>query len=190
MKSLAAALAVAALALAVAGCGFSSEDQDAGSGATIKWYVFNEPGGAFEQAIDTCNKQAGGRYTIQYVRLPTDADQQRELVARRLAAEDTDIDIIGMDVIWTAEFAEAGWILPWEGARAQRAVAGKLRGPRSLPSRARRARSPVHSLIQPASANSAVQFTSIPTMSMSESSAARRRATSSRCWSAFVGRRT
>ena len=31
---------------------------------------------------------------------------------RRLAAEDSDIDLIGMDVIWTAEFAEAGWILP------------------------------------------------------------------------------
>ncbi|MDQ4099018.1 MAG: ABC transporter substrate-binding protein [Chloroflexota bacterium] len=42
--------------------------------------------------------------------LPTNADQQRELLARRLAAEDEDIDIMGMDVIWTAEFAEAGWI--------------------------------------------------------------------------------
>jgi len=29
---------------------------------------------------------------------------------RRLAAEDSDIDIIGMDVIWTAEFAQAKWI--------------------------------------------------------------------------------
>ncbi|MDQ3933520.1 MAG: ABC transporter substrate-binding protein [Actinomycetota bacterium] len=130
MRAVLAALATAAVVLAGAGCGFSGEDAGGGRGATIKWYVFNEPGGAFEQAIDTCNKRSGGSYTIQYVRLPTDADQQRELVARRLAAEDTDIDIIGMDVIWTAEFAEAGWILPWEGARAQRAVEGKLRGPR------------------------------------------------------------
>jgi multiple sugar transport system substrate-binding protein len=121
---------IAGLVLIAAGCGFESEDTGSGSGASIKWYVFNEPGGAFEDAINTCNKQSGGRYTIQYVRLPTDADQQRELVARRLAAEDTDIDLIGMDVIWTAEFAEAGWIEPWERARAQRAVEGKLRGPR------------------------------------------------------------
>ena len=124
-------LLVASLAAAVllaAGCGFS-EEQKGGSGKTIKWYVFNEPGGAFEQAIDTCNKASDGKYTIQYVRLPTDADQQRELVARRLAAEDSDIDIIGMDVIWTAEFAEAGWIREWEGARARRAQQGKLQGP-------------------------------------------------------------
>jgi multiple sugar transport system substrate-binding protein len=29
-------------------------------------------------------------------------------LVHRLAAADPDIDIIGMDVIWTAEFAEAG----------------------------------------------------------------------------------
>ena len=126
----AVALAGVALAAAVvgAGCGFSSEEAG-GSGTTIKWYVFNEPGGGFEQGIKTCNEQAGGRYNIQYVRLPTDADQQRELVARRLAAEDSDIDLIGMDVNWTAEFAEAKWILPWEGPRADAASEGKLEGP-------------------------------------------------------------
>jgi multiple sugar transport system substrate-binding protein len=117
------------VSLLSAGCGFSSEEGGGGRGTTLKWYVFNEPGGAFEQAIDTCNKNSGGRYTIQYVRLPTDADQQRELIARRLAAEDSDIDIIGMDVIWTAEFAEAGWIREWTGERATKAREGKLRGP-------------------------------------------------------------
>jgi multiple sugar transport system substrate-binding protein len=114
--------------LTAGGCGFSSEE-GGGGGKAINWYVFNEPGGAFEQAIDTCNKQANGRYTINYVRLPTNADQQRELVARRLAAEDSDIDIVGMDVIWTAEFAEAGWILPWDGQRERVASEGKLEGP-------------------------------------------------------------
>jgi multiple sugar transport system substrate-binding protein len=127
VRALTAAV-VAVLSCVVAGCGFS-EEQGGGRGKTIRWYVFNEPGGAFNQAIDTCNKQSKGAYTIQYVRLPTDADQQRELVVRRLAAKDSDIDIIGMDVIWTAEFAEAGWIRPWTGARAQRALKGKLQGP-------------------------------------------------------------
>ncbi len=79
--------------------------------------------------LKRCSKESNGRYYLEYNRLPTDADQQRELVARRLAAEDSDIDIIGMDVIWTAEFAEAGWIKPWEGARADRAREGKLDGP-------------------------------------------------------------
>ncbi len=32
-------------------------------------------------------------------------------------------------MIWTAEFAEAEWILPWEGARREAATEGKLDGP-------------------------------------------------------------
>jgi multiple sugar transport system substrate-binding protein len=58
--------------------------------------------------------------------LPADADQQREQLVRRLAAGDSDIDIIGMDVIWTAEFAEAGWILPWPEDHAREATRGRL----------------------------------------------------------------
>jgi multiple sugar transport system substrate-binding protein len=58
--------------------------------------------------------------------LPPDADQQREQVARRLAASDRDIDIIGMDVIWTAEFAEAGWILAWPEPSAKRVSQGRF----------------------------------------------------------------
>ena len=34
-----------------------------------------------------------------------------------------------MDVIWTAEFAEANWIVPWTGARRVEATKGKLEGP-------------------------------------------------------------
>ena len=40
-----------------------------------------------------CNKQANGRYQINYVKLPNNADQQRELIVRRLAAEDDSIDL-------------------------------------------------------------------------------------------------
>ncbi len=125
-----AAIAVTAiLCLAVlSGCGIGGDD--AASGArSINWYVFNEPGGAYEQAISDCNKQADGRYRINYVRLPTDANQQRELIVRRLAAEDDTVDLIGMDVIWTAEFAEAGWISPWTGDDRRVAEQGRLEGP-------------------------------------------------------------
>jgi multiple sugar transport system substrate-binding protein len=59
--------------------------------------------------------------------LPSDADQQREQLVRRLAAKDRSIDIIGMDVIWTPEFAEAEWILPWPEKTASRITAGRLR---------------------------------------------------------------
>jgi multiple sugar transport system substrate-binding protein len=113
---------------AAAGCGVGSEEGGSGARA-INWYVFNEPGGAYDKAVADCNKQANGRYQINYVKLPTDANQQRELIVRRLAAEDDSIDLIGMDVIWTAELAEAEWLLPWEGERESVATEGKLEGP-------------------------------------------------------------
>jgi multiple sugar transport system substrate-binding protein len=92
----------------------------------LRWYVFDEPSGAFEQAAARCSRASRGRYQVELARLPSDADQQREQLVRRLAAGDHDIDLIGMDVIWTAEFAEAGWVLPWEGEAAHTAREGRL----------------------------------------------------------------
>jgi multiple sugar transport system substrate-binding protein len=111
--ALAAFLTVAAL---VAGCG----GDDSGSGSkTLSWFVFNEPGGAYAKAAEDCSKASNGKYEIEFELLPTDASVQREQLVRRLGAEDSSIDIIGMDVIWTAEFANAGWIEEWTGARKQ-----------------------------------------------------------------------
>jgi multiple sugar transport system substrate-binding protein len=117
-----------ATSLALGACGVGGDEGGSGPRA-INWYAFNEPGGSYQQAVDNCNKQANGRYTINYVKLPNIADQQRELLVRRLAAEDDDIDLASLDVIWTAEFAQAEWILPWEGERARAAEEGKLEGP-------------------------------------------------------------
>ena len=125
--TLLALLATLACALAV-GCGVGGDEGGTGPKA-INWYAFNEPGGSYEQAVNNCNKQANGRYTINYMRLPNIADQQRELLVRRLAAEDTDIDLMAIDVIWTAEFAEAGWLKPWTGERRSVAEEDKLEGP-------------------------------------------------------------
>ena len=107
---------------------------------SLHWYVYAERSGAFEQAARRCSDAAQGRYTIEFVALPSDASQQREQLVRRLAAGDTDIDIIGMDVIWTAEFAEAGLLnlaggccgnTPEHIAAIAKGVAGKK--PREVP---------------------------------------------------------
>jgi trehalose/maltose transport system substrate-binding protein len=118
------ALAAACASIAAAGCGGSS-----GGSNTVNWYVFQEPSGAYNDAVANCNKAANGRYKIVLVPLPTSADQQRELVVRRLAAKDSSIDVIGQDVIWTAEFASAGWILPWTGQNRAAVTQGTLAGP-------------------------------------------------------------
>lgn len=110
------------LALALAACG---EEHPPGP-PVLNWYVFDEPSGAFTTAARLCSAASGGAYRIETAALPTDADQQREQLVRRLAARDEAIDIIGMDVIWTAEFARAGWLLPWSGEAAHGARAGRL----------------------------------------------------------------
>ena len=39
------------------------------------------------------------------------------------------MDILGLDVTWEAEFAEAGWILEWTGANKDKATEGTLKVP-------------------------------------------------------------
>ena len=65
-------------------------------------------------------------YTVEPEFLPTDATQQREQLVRRLGAEDSSIDIIGMDVIWTGEFANAGWVEEITGRREGGGDQGRL----------------------------------------------------------------
>ena len=101
-------LSLLAVALVGAGCG----DDEAGSDTSLNWFIFNEPSGGVQAAAQSCSEQSGGRYTINFEYLPSDADGQREQLVRRLGAEDDSLDLIGMDVVWTGEFANAGWIAP------------------------------------------------------------------------------
>src|SRR5689334_916657 len=96
-RALPALVAAIALSAALGGCGGGGSSSGT---TTLKWYVFKEPGGAFDAAAAKCTKDSNGRYKVEVVALPTDSDQQRELIVRRLAAKDKDIDIIGMDVNW------------------------------------------------------------------------------------------
>jgi multiple sugar transport system substrate-binding protein len=80
---------------------------------TLNWFVATQPGGSIQKVAAQCSKASNGRYSIDVQLLPTDASQQREQLVRRLAAKDSTVDLIGMDVIWTAEFANAGWIAPF-----------------------------------------------------------------------------
>ena len=106
-----AVLAAAVIALTAAGCG---DDEPSGAGVDLNFFVATQPGGTIQEVAKRCSEESGGAYTVNVELLPTDASQQREQLVRRLGAEDTTIDIIGMDVIWTAEFANAGWLREWE----------------------------------------------------------------------------
>jgi trehalose/maltose transport system substrate-binding protein len=121
---------VAAVAggLLLAACGGSGSGTTNGK-ATLNFYNFPDNSGAVQQAADTCSKNSGGRYVIKYNKLPNGADGQRQQMVRRLAAKDKSMDILGLDVTWEAEFAEAGWIREWTGANKQQATEGTLKVP-------------------------------------------------------------
>lgn len=115
--------ALALLALGLTGCG-------GGAGAettpTLHWYTAPQNGGSFAAAAKACTEAAQGKYRVVVEPLPADATQQREQLVRRLAASDGDIDLLSMDVIWTAEFGEAGWIKPWPKAQAAEVSQGVI----------------------------------------------------------------
>lgn len=106
-------------------CGGGGDD----GAVTLNFYNFPDNSGAIQQAVDNCTDAANGRYDIKYNRLPNGADGQRQQMVRRLAAKDDSMDILGLDVTWEAEFAEAGWIREWTGDNAAQARQGTLEVP-------------------------------------------------------------
>jgi multiple sugar transport system substrate-binding protein len=101
----------------LAACGGTASGQGAGGTPTLNWYIFHDVSGSFPADAAACSAASGGRYNIQIRELPSSADGQREQLVRRSAAKDSSLDILGLDVVWEAEFSEAGWIVPWTGAR-------------------------------------------------------------------------
>jgi multiple sugar transport system substrate-binding protein len=119
--------AVASLALGsalLAACGTSNASTGP---VTLSYYLYPDNSGATQTAIKNCDAQSHGKYMISYQQLPNGSDGQRQQLVRRMAAHDATIDIMGLDVTWEAEFAEAGWILPWTGANKAQAENGTLK---------------------------------------------------------------
>jgi multiple sugar transport system substrate-binding protein len=111
-KGLRVSAGLAVLTFVAVGCGGGSDDAGGGT-PTLNWYIFPEPSGSFAKAAEECTEASNGAYDIQMRQLPAGADGQRQEMVRRLAAGDDSLDILGLDVTWTAEFAEAGWIEAW-----------------------------------------------------------------------------
>lgn len=108
-RTLALAVTLVLAAGLLAGCGGDSGKP------TLTWYINPDPAppadftGAFGQAgiAERCSTD---EYTIKVQQLPGDATQQRIQLARRLAAEDTGIDLMSLDPVFTGEFANAGFL--------------------------------------------------------------------------------
>jgi multiple sugar transport system substrate-binding protein len=113
----AAAAAVVASGLAACGSG-------AGSGTpTLTWYINPDDGGQATIA-QRCTKAAEGRYQLTVSQLPRDAGAQREQLVRRLAANDSSIDLMSLDPIYVPELAQAKFLAPVPSDVAQRVSQG------------------------------------------------------------------
>lgn len=77
----------------------------------LTWHINPDDGGQ-ERIAQTCTEEAGGEYVIQTALLPREASDQREQLARRLAAQDSSIDIMSLDPPFIPEMAEPGFLSP------------------------------------------------------------------------------
>ena len=99
-----AGLAGAAL-LGTAGCGGSG-----GSGDLIFTMGPDDAVPTIGPLVDKFNKQSKG-FKVKYRQMPSDTGQYFDKLRTQFQAGAADIDIIGGDVIWPAQFAANGWIL-------------------------------------------------------------------------------
>ncbi|HME46675.1 ABC transporter substrate-binding protein [Mycobacterium sp.] len=102
-------------------------------GTVITLYTPASESATFTVLAKRCTAQAGGRYSIIQNSLPKGADDQRLQLARRLTGNDHTLDLMAIDVVWTAEFGAAGWALPLSddpsGQAETDATADTLPGP-------------------------------------------------------------
>ena len=112
LRVLAGAATASMLLALLTACGGSS------GRITLTWYTNPDPGGqaAVARACST------SKVLIKNQVLPQDAGQQRIQLARRLAAHDSGIDLMSLDPVFNAEFANAGFL-----AKIPESVQAKLK---------------------------------------------------------------
>lgn len=110
-------VSIAALMVALIGCTPGAETED----GELVWAIGgaeSQPGGVHQDIAARWN-ELNPDTPVRIETLPEDADGQREQHALELQAEGSGFDVLGMDVIWTGEYSENGWIESLEDVRDQ-----------------------------------------------------------------------
>jgi multiple sugar transport system substrate-binding protein len=100
-----AGLAGAAL-LGSAGCGGGS----GGGGGEIVFSFFPDPSGSVQALIDQFNQENEGNIHATLREMPADSGQHFDQLNTEFQSGEINIDVIGGDVIWPAQFAANGYI--------------------------------------------------------------------------------
>ncbi|MBB6351096.1 ABC transporter substrate-binding protein [Nonomuraea muscovyensis] len=111
------ALSLTMAVLVTAGCAVAGNEGggDTGTGGTgpITFATGRDTTAYLQPLLDRWN-QAHPAEKVTLLELPEAADEQRAQMVANLQARSTRYDVLGLDVVWTAEFAENGWIIPLE----------------------------------------------------------------------------
>lgn len=107
--------AVAGTGALVLACGLLSGCSSASAKPSLNWYINPDGVDTLTSLAEECSTD---EYDIEIQLLPSGATDQRTQLARRLAAEDSSTDLMSLDPVFVAEFANAGWLeeLPEEQA--------------------------------------------------------------------------
>lgn len=105
--------------VAVAACTPGGGGDDGEGGGELTWALGGseaQPGGVHQKVAKLWSeKNPDTPITIEV--LPDEADQQREQQALELQSESPGFDVLGVDVIWTGEYSENGWVESLEDVR-------------------------------------------------------------------------
>jgi trehalose/maltose transport system substrate-binding protein len=122
------------LALAITGCGGTTPSRSPATGGTVTpamaanpkgnvtWCIGKDTSGAFKQVVKLYNR-AHPAVQVKLLQLPNSADAQRFALEQRQQVKSPQCDVLGIDVIWTAEFAAQGWLRDLTPAIRARAAA-------------------------------------------------------------------
>lgn len=86
---------------------------------TLNWYINPDGQETLNQLAEDCSTDD---YDIAIQLLPASATDQRTQLARRLAASDSSTDLMSLDPVFVPEFANAGWLTPFEGDLADQVL--------------------------------------------------------------------
>lgn len=101
--------AFAGAALLGAGCG-SGGSGGSGGVTQLTFSLFPDPTGTVQQLIDRFNVDHEGEIEVSFREMPADSGQHFDTLRTELQSGQSEIDVIGGDVVWPAQFAASGWI--------------------------------------------------------------------------------
>ncbi len=105
----------AVVALVLTACGGPGGSSGGGGGGAqgtgpITFVAGKDTSGKYPAVIDKWNS-AHPDQKVSLLELPTSADAQRSAFVTNLQAKSDRYDVLGIDVVWTAEFAKSKWLL-------------------------------------------------------------------------------